>query len=51
MLLNTASRYDYLCIGDIKPAEPQVTGRGLIKELGYSQFGCVKLKWTASRDL
>ena len=34
---------DYLCIEDTNPVAPAVSGQGLIKELGYTQFGPSKL--------
>nr|XP_058966027.1 rhamnosyl O-methyltransferase-like [Pocillopora verrucosa] len=34
---------DYLCIEDTNPKGPEISGQGLIKDLGYSMFGDSKL--------
>ncbi|KAJ7318634.1 hypothetical protein OS493_037750 [Desmophyllum pertusum] len=34
---------DYICIEDTHPFNPAVAGQGLIKELGYAEFGPAKL--------
>ena len=34
---------DYLCIEDTNPTGPEISGQGLIKDLGYSMFGDSKL--------
>lgn len=34
---------DYICIEDTNPCVPSVSGQGLIKELGYTEFGPSKL--------
>ena len=34
---------DYICIEDTNPAAPSISGQGLIKELGYAEFGPAKL--------
>ena len=34
---------DYICIEDTNPFSPAVSGQGLIKELGYTEFGPAKL--------
>ncbi|XP_078373204.1 rhamnosyl O-methyltransferase-like [Oculina patagonica] len=36
-------RGDYICIEDTNPAVPAVSGQGLIKELGLTEFGPAKL--------
>lgn len=34
---------DYLCIEDTNPEGPQVSGQGVVTELGYAEWGCAKL--------
>ncbi|KAJ7318632.1 hypothetical protein OS493_037748 [Desmophyllum pertusum] len=34
---------DYLCIEDTNPFSPALSGQGLIKEIGYTEFGPAKL--------
>lgn len=34
---------DYLCIEDTNPAGPQISGQGVVKKLGYVEWGSAKL--------
>ena len=33
---------DYLCIEDTNPAGPKISGQGVVKELGYEEWGSAK---------